>query len=206
MKAYAVKPDGDTVPLVKIKNWDFHWQGPYMFKQLITIPGGSTLYGEAVYDNTTHNPSNPPKRVTLGEATTDEMMEFYFSYTKTIPGDDNVVFDTTTRLPTYNNCSFVFNSGSAINKELITESIDETPIGNNIVSIYPNPVHDKLQLTLKSGEPAKVLVYTINGQRVYETTAKPGNNQFDLQDLPKGFYLIKIVNQKLNSTLRFLKE
>lgn len=210
MEAYAVKPDGDTVQLIKIDHWDFHWQGTYMFKKMITIPGGSTLYGKAVYDNTINNPNNPnspPKLVTNGEETTDEMMRFYFYILKSEPGDKEIVFDTTTRLPTYNNCGFVVRrkATSIIESSSENESLNEKSIGNP-VSIYPNPVHDKLQISLKTAETAKVLVYNINGQLVYERSAKQGNNQFDLQHLPNGYYVIRVINAKINTTLRFVKQ
>ncbi|HLP19060.1 MAG TPA: hypothetical protein VK174_02090, partial [Chitinophagales bacterium] len=34
-KVYAVKPNGDTVNLVKIDSWDFNWQSNYDFKHMI---------------------------------------------------------------------------------------------------------------------------------------------------------------------------
>ncbi|MBL0332505.1 MAG: hypothetical protein IPP08_02450 [Chlorobiota bacterium] len=98
IKSYAVTPTGDTIQLVKINDWDFHWQGNYAFQKLIKLPKGSILYGEATYDNTTnntHNPNKPPKDVRLGESTTDEMMLIYFAFTLYFNGDENVVIDTT---------------------------------------------------------------------------------------------------------------
>lgn len=117
-----------------------------------------------------------------------------------------MIFDTTTRLPTYNNCGFVVK-GRNTPKESITENIVASEnIIDNPVSVYPNPVHDKLQLTLKSAEPAKVLLYSVNGHMLYETSARPGNNQLDLQFLPTGYYIIKVTNAKINTTLRLVKQ
>ena len=70
----------------------------------------------------------------------------------------------------------------------------------------PNPIHDKLKLTLKDAGAAKVFIYNINGQPVHETSASQGTNQFDLQHLPNGVYTIKILNSKINTTLRFIKQ
>lgn len=73
-----------TIPLIDIPEWDFHWQGFYDFRRPLRIPAGSTIHGEIFYDNTGRMPtstSNPPQLVTAGEATTDEMMLIYFSYT-----------------------------------------------------------------------------------------------------------------------------
>lgn len=97
MKAYCVRPEGDTIPLVWIRDWDFHWQGGYTFRKLVKVPAGSTLVVESRYDNTPDNPSNPsspPKSVAWGESTLDEMMVCYFFYTIYLPGDENVSLET----------------------------------------------------------------------------------------------------------------
>jgi Copper type II ascorbate-dependent monooxygenase, C-terminal domain len=57
--AYAVTPQGDTIRLVSIPDWDFKWQELYRFKQLVKIPKGSVLTVEGTYDNTAQNPNNP---------------------------------------------------------------------------------------------------------------------------------------------------
>ena len=67
-----------------IDDWDFNWQMNYMFKEPIAVPAGSKVRVVAVYDNSTNNrfnPNSPPKRVTWGEQTTDEMFLLVASYT-----------------------------------------------------------------------------------------------------------------------------
>lgn len=76
MKATLQLPDGSTKPLVWVDDWDFNWQMTYTFKQPLHIPKGSKILIEAVYDNSSNNPNqpnNPPRDVTWGEQTTDEM-------------------------------------------------------------------------------------------------------------------------------------
>ena len=210
MKSYAVTPSNDTVPLINIPHWDFHWQGSYMFKELITLPGGSTIYGEAVYDNTTnnpHNPNNPPRLVKGGERTTDEMMMFYLFYTKTKAGDDNIVFDTTTRLPTYNDCDFVYKSSAAdVNTITAADAANDTRLNDKSITVYPNPVHNQLNVSLNIAASAKMYVFAAGGKMVYETIARPGNNRVDVRHLQPGIYFIKVVNQSINSTIRVIKE
>jgi hypothetical protein len=66
---------GDSC-LVSIDDWDFNWQGMYRFKDPIALPFGSKLTLNSIYDNSVNNarnPNNPPKPVSWGEATTDEM-------------------------------------------------------------------------------------------------------------------------------------
>ncbi|MBA3664040.1 MAG: T9SS type A sorting domain-containing protein [Bacteroidetes bacterium] len=74
---YAVKPNVDTIPLVKINNWQFEWQDYYTFKKLVKIPNGYRLYSKHVYDNTSsnlNNPNNPPITVYSNTGTKDEML------------------------------------------------------------------------------------------------------------------------------------
>ena len=76
MKVTATLPDGTVKPMIWIKDWDFNWQGQYLYEKPMTLPKGTRLDMVAYYDNSTgnlRNPNTPPKRVTWGEQTTDEM-------------------------------------------------------------------------------------------------------------------------------------
>src|SRR5437016_2000827 len=56
--------------------WDFNWQDQYLFQALMSLPKGTRIDGELTYDNSPknlRNPNSPPKRVTWGEQSTDEM-------------------------------------------------------------------------------------------------------------------------------------
>jgi mono/diheme cytochrome c family protein len=80
MKVQAVLPDGNTQPLIWIKDWDFSWQSEYLFRQTVVLPKGTRLQMEAYYDNSAanpRNPSSPPRPVKWGEQTTDEMALFF---------------------------------------------------------------------------------------------------------------------------------
>jgi hypothetical protein len=73
----AILPDQKgTVELIKIDRWNFNWQGTYAFARPVRLPKGTTFEMEAHFDNSEDNPSNPshpPKEVTWGEQTTNEM-------------------------------------------------------------------------------------------------------------------------------------
>jgi hypothetical protein len=95
-RAFAVTPDGDAVPLIKINDWDFKWQDTYQFKSLLHIPKGSTILMEATFDNTSSNsmnPNNPPKDVTYGWNTTSEMMDMVLYYLIYRPEDDTFTYE-----------------------------------------------------------------------------------------------------------------
>lgn len=76
VEGWAVLPDGSREWLVKIDDWDFAWQDIYRLAQPVRLPSGSTLHMRFRYDNSTTNPANPttpPRRVTAGNRSFDEM-------------------------------------------------------------------------------------------------------------------------------------
>ncbi len=96
-KVWAMKPNGDTIHIVKIDDWNFRWQGNYRFPSLMVVPAFSRLQAETTYDNTVQNfsnPNSPPRAVTWGESTTDEMLLSYFDIVPYRVGDENLVLAT----------------------------------------------------------------------------------------------------------------
>lgn len=95
-KAYALKPDGDTIRLISIPRWDFNWQYFYTFRKMVKIPKGSTIVAEGLYDNTKANLSNPfsPPQLVRDQKgsmrSTDEMFQFIISYLPYQQGDENI--------------------------------------------------------------------------------------------------------------------
>jgi hypothetical protein len=76
MNVVATLPGGAQKCLINVDDWDFNWQGMYRFNDPVAIPFGSKLSLEAAYDNSQdnlRNPNIPPKPVSWGEQTTDEM-------------------------------------------------------------------------------------------------------------------------------------
>lgn len=76
MQVEAKLPNGETKCLINIPNWDFRWQGLYRYQEPVALPALTRVSLKAIYDNSASNPLNPnfpPKDVSWGEATTDEM-------------------------------------------------------------------------------------------------------------------------------------
>jgi hypothetical protein len=76
MKLTATFPNGDVKNLLWIQDWDFAWQEQYAYRDYVVLPKGTRLDGVVSYDNSAdnpRNPSSPPRRVTWGEQSTDEM-------------------------------------------------------------------------------------------------------------------------------------
>jgi len=84
MTITATLPDKTRKTLAHVPDWDFNWQGFYSYKQPVKLPAGSKIELVARYDNSADNPLNPnspPKTVTWGEQTTDEMCLCYLGFT-----------------------------------------------------------------------------------------------------------------------------
>jgi thiol-disulfide isomerase/thioredoxin len=87
----TLKP-GDGGPkqkLLTIKDWDYNWQETYFLQTPMKLKAGDTLEVEAVYNNSDKNPNNPnrpPRAVTFGEQTTNEMCFVFLGATSDGPG------------------------------------------------------------------------------------------------------------------------
>ncbi len=80
----AIRPDGTTVTLVRIDQWNFNWQGTYDFVKPVALPKGTRVEMVAHFDNSADNPANPsapPREVGWGEQTTDEMCIGFLQWT-----------------------------------------------------------------------------------------------------------------------------
>mgnify|MGYP006137337735 CR=1 FL=1 len=95
-KAYAVLPIGDTIPLIKIKDWNFRWQYFYTFPKIVHLPKETLIRVEAIFDNTLNNMDNPfnPPQFIMGEngsmKTTDEMLQLIITYLPYQKGDESI--------------------------------------------------------------------------------------------------------------------
>jgi len=86
----ATLPDGTRRTLIDVPRWNYNWQDEYYFERPFTLPQGTRLELQAVFDNSADNPSNPsspPQRVTWGEGTLDEMLYCFFLITAEKPED-----------------------------------------------------------------------------------------------------------------------
>lgn len=90
MKATAKLPDGSVKDLIQIADWDFAWQEQYTYREPIHLPAGTVLDTRFVFDNSAENPRNPtspPKRVTWGPESTDEMASLAVNAIPANPAD-----------------------------------------------------------------------------------------------------------------------
>ena len=81
-------PDGPPQTLIDINAWDYNWQETYMLKEPIHVKAGTKFHVDAIYDNSAKNllnPFSPPKMITFGEQTTNEMCFVFLGGTTAHP-------------------------------------------------------------------------------------------------------------------------
>ncbi len=80
LEAWATLPDGSRRWLIRIRDWDFNWQGVFRYLEPLHLPRGTRLSMRYRYDNSSENvqnPYDPPRRVTAGNQSTDEMAHLW---------------------------------------------------------------------------------------------------------------------------------
>ena len=88
-------PGEKPVVLVDIPAWDYRWQETYWFKEPIQVKAGTKLEIQAHFDNSEANPNNPtkpPRKVSYGEQTTDEMLFGFFGVTSAVKPSRRVIY------------------------------------------------------------------------------------------------------------------
>lgn len=98
-----------------------------------------------------------------------------------------------------------FNSNGKIVEKAI--SVNTTTLGRDEftkvkLSIYPNPVADYVNISTED-EIVEVVIYDVNGRTI---NTKLNNNQIDVSNFAKGFYIINVITDKANYTQKFIKK
>jgi hypothetical protein len=179
IESYAITPANDTIPFVRVSEWDFEWQQFYFFKNIQHVPAWSTIYGSGVYNNTSdnpHNPNDPPINVGAGENTSNEMFLVYFHFLAYVEGDEFYDMEELTSLPV----------GLA--------EINQTPAGS--IQVFPNPASEAMQFEFNLEQSAKVslYIYDLSGKLVDQVLNREfvgvGKSRatWDVSNIPQGVY------------------
>jgi hypothetical protein len=188
----------DTIPLVKIPSWDFHWQGQYTFPKMVKFPIGYRMLSEHVFDNTVNNVNTPNHNspVFPGLNTEDEMLFDSYIYTLYQAGDENIDIESILS-----------------NEPLLNPTSVSNVLGNqSFLKVYPNPFDPFVYFdyTLSQSQFVSLHIYNAYGQEVKKVIAQvqasgkhqlvwDGNNEKNNR-LPKGNYFYKLKVGKENAT------
>lgn len=75
----------------------------------------------------------------------------------------------------------------------------------NKIEIYPNPVSDKLTITLP-GSPVTISILNGNGQVLFHETENAASKSINMKNFKKGIYFIKIAGQHQTIVRKLIKE
>ena len=189
-KAFSYKTGStDTIPLINIPRWDFHWQGTYQLQKPLKLATNRISRAEVVYDNTSNNPENPydpPQDVWWGEKTTDEMLYLFATVAVYQAGDENIVLDSS----------------------LLVGTQEPVFYGDEAFSVFPNPVNDLLDIAAKTAVSGKTEIWL--NDLTGKTLRKTIENNFSRLQLPvgslkPGFYVLYIRQNGRISTYKVMK-
>ena len=194
-EVYAVLPSGTRVDAMKIDQWDFNWQGSYHFVKPIVLPKGSQIHAKATYDNTTdnpYNPNNPPKFISWGENTSDEMYYLPLIYMDYQAGDENLEFKDV----------------------LSNDKVNLDFTADKIFPIYPNPAQDKITVpfTIQRPQTVTLEVTDTHGKtlitKYFNRYVDNGmfREDIDIRNLPPGSYLVNVRIAGNQMTEKFIKQ
>lgn len=178
--SYAVQPNGDTVNLISIPNWSFHWQGFYTYEKPVVMKQNAVIYSEFTYNNTSSNldnPNFPPQEVTYGNGSENEMLVTAFLSVPYQHGDENIIL----------------NSNNIVSEKF-----------NNEISIYPNPGNGMFILNLNKNQNVSAMIFNVEGlvvKQLFNHLMSRNESQYqicDAQDLPSGIYFLKIHSNEIN--------
>ena len=198
IEAYAVSATNDTIPFVRINNWDFEWQGFYNFKKVKVLNAGTKLYGKAVYDNTSANPNNPnspPQLVVAGESTTDEMFLVYFHYLLYQTGDELLNLDSLLSIPLSSQKALSETGGD------LRLRCYPNPFENSITLEYYLPENSEVNITIIDLLGRKVVGVSIEQGRGLRSYTWDGNDNKGHRLMNGVYYFLLEVNGK-SSTLK----
>ncbi|HXB12556.1 MAG TPA: T9SS type A sorting domain-containing protein [Bacteroidia bacterium] len=185
----------DTIPLMRINSWNFHWQGYYFYPKLVKIPSGYKLYSTHTYtnnDSNLSNPFNPPHTIVAGFNTSNEMLFDSFQFLVYQPGDDTI------------------NIQRIIDSDSLLSVPDETIPQKMTANTYPNPFNQQIHITFQMPEPAQatITIYSIDGTAVrtlarrklmsnFNDVVWDGKNNQGAQ-LSPGIYIYTITTGKMS--------
>lgn len=88
--------------------------------------------------------------------------------------------------------------------DLLVEVEDLPPAWD--VNVYPNPTVNWVKLDFPPDQVVDALLYTAEGQLLYQTTQVQSGSSLDLSTYPEGTYLLRLIDEWHNShTVRILK-
>lgn len=82
--------------------------------------------------------------------------------------------------------------------------IEDHDISSSL-SVYPNPVHQKLTLKVSNAQIERVRILSLSGKEIMNFH-KPASSSLDVSQLKDGLYLLKVYTDKGSGVMKFVKQ
>ena len=181
-EVYAEAPGGENIPIIKIPDWDFDWQGFFYPEYMQYIPAGSRIKAIAEYDNISN------QNMTWGELTTDEMFFCPIYYVPYQEGDENIYLGSQEE-------TFLYES------KYLGLKLFPNP-ANNYIDLSFQLTNDSSVEGYLLDSKGRIISVIFNGN--YKSGLN--NTILDVKDLDCGIYFIKIHTDNTVLIKRFIKE
>ena len=102
-----------------------------------------------------------------------------------------------------------FNASSCytLKVQLGTASREDGLITNGNLSVFPNPVNDKVSIKIKDLQGnAFIRVFDMYGRLLMQQSSSQSLTQLDMSKLSSGIYMIKVMNNGKESSMKVVKE
>ena len=130
--------------------------------------------------------------------------QYFYNYTNPYPGFIKyfIGFNTSP-------CNYKSNHLVKSNYVQIFTGINDNDIINNIVSVYPNPAKDLVDINFKGfieKDKISINLYNVTGGLIETIPFESPLTKFDISDLSKGVYILKISNKNSVAFKKIVKE
>jgi hypothetical protein len=124
----------------------------------------------------------------------------------TIAGDTNQTF----KIPGNGSyaVTITLNDCSVTSECVIVNNVNINSLGNNTTfNIYPNPIENKLNLEINNLENNTIAtIFSIDGKAIVSKNIINNITEINVEQLPKGMYVLQLKNNSYVSSIKIIKE
>lgn len=85
--------------------------------------------------------------------------------------------------------------------------LSKKDINNTTIKVYPNPIKDRLYVSLSStNQNALLILYNVIGKEVLRTKLSTNTSQINVSHLPQGLYVVMLKTNNHTQTYKLIKE
>lgn len=180
-EVFAETPSGDILPIIKIPDWDFDWQGFFYPEYMQHIPIGSKISAIATYENTSN------QNMGWGELTTDEMFFCPIYFVPYEAGDENIYLGNQ-------------EATDLVETDFVNLDVFPNPVSEILEIEYNHKIDEPIDVKILNHKGQ--LIKLISSQNYKSGT---NNIKLDVRNFVSGLYFIKLQTRTVTVTKKFIK-